>query len=424
MNAAEQSTNFEREQKKHLGLTTPLTLRNGVKLKNRLIKSAMSEQLGDAQHNPGESIATLYRTWAEGGYAVNITGNIMIDRQALGEPGNVVLDEKSDLNAFKRWAEAGTSNNTHLWSQLNHPGKQTPNFLSSTPVAPSAIALEGEISVNFNPPRALLESEIWEIIERFATSALLAKQCGFTGVQIHGAHGYLVSQFLAPRHNQRTDQWGGCLENRMRFAREILRAIRDRVGDEFPVGIKLNSADFLKGGFEQDESLLVAQTLAGDGIDLVEISGGNYEKLSFIEGTVSSERSQQREAFFIDYAQRLRQLSDITLIVTGGFRSAQGMIEALHSGDTDLIGLGRSAAVEPAFANQLMENEFHGIHLPRRSTGFRKLDVVAMIDVQWYQQQIIRLSKGLPTDPNMGEWKALFKMALAMGLSAFRRTRA
>jgi 2,4-dienoyl-CoA reductase-like NADH-dependent reductase (Old Yellow Enzyme family) len=424
MNAAQECLNNDDDQIQHLALDTLFTLKNGTTLRNRLIKSAMSEQLGDAQHNPVEGLQTLYRTWAKGGQALNITGNIMVDRQALGEPGNVVLDEESNLDAFKQWAVAGTVNNTHLWMQLNHPGKQTPSFLASTPVAPSAIALEGNMSANFNPPRALSDGEIWEIVDRFATSALLAKQCGFSGVQIHGAHGYLVSQFLSPRHNHRTDSWGGCLANRTRFVREIYRAIRERVGESFPVGIKLNSADFLQGGFDETDSLQVVQILADDGIDLVEISGGSYEKLSFIEGTVPSARSVQREAFFIEYAEKLRQLTDVPLMVTGGFRSARGMLDAINNNATDFIGLGRSVAVEPSFSNQLMEDDSHGIQLVRRSTGFKKLDALSMIDVQWYQQQIVRLSKGLPSDPNMSEWMVLLRMAMGMGRHAFRRTRA
>ena len=129
----------------------------------------------------------------------------------------------------------------------------------------------------FNRPRALSEAEIWDVIERFSFSAEMAKEAGFTGVQIHGAHGYLVSQFLSPRHNQRTDQWGGSLENRMRFVCEIYKRLRAKLGNHFPIAIKLNSADFQKGGFSDGESMQVVQTLAENGMDLIEISGGTYE---------------------------------------------------------------------------------------------------------------------------------------------------
>ncbi|MCC4821109.1 NADH oxidase, partial [Vibrio lentus] len=154
------------------------------------------------------------------------------DRGALGEPKNVVLDEHSDLSVFREWAKAGTQNGSQIWMQLNHPGKQIPKFLCDSPVAPSAISLERGLEKGFNTPRALTETEIIAIIDKFALSAKLAKQAGFTGVQIHGAHGYLVSQFLSSRHNQRQDKWGGSLENRLRFVFEVYRAIRKEVGDD------------------------------------------------------------------------------------------------------------------------------------------------------------------------------------------------
>ncbi len=245
-----------------LSFATPFRLSKGQTLKNRFFKSAMSEQLGDRQHNPTSGLARLYRTWAEGGLGLSVTGNVMIDRTALGEPKNVVLDEQSDLAAFRHWATEGQVNGCQVWMQLNHPGKQIPSYLTKEPVAPSSIALGGGLEYAFNKPRALTEAEILDIIQKFATGARLAKETGFAGVQIHGAHGYLVSQFLSPRHNQRTDQWGGTAENRRRFVLEVYRAIRDTVGADFPVGIKLNSADFMKGGFTEEESMDVVKALA------------------------------------------------------------------------------------------------------------------------------------------------------------------
>ncbi|HIA48760.1 MAG TPA: hypothetical protein EYN96_12530 [Candidatus Hydrogenedentes bacterium] len=231
-------------------LAIPFALANGIEIKNRFCKSAMSEGLGTREHNPKPDLAVLYQTWAEGGIGLCATGNVMIDRTALGEPGNVVLDEESDLSEFRRWAREGSVNDTQLWMQSNHPGKQIPNLVCKEPVAPSAIGLEAGLEKGFNVPRALEESEIEAIIQKFATSARLAKECGFGGVQIHGAHGYLVSQFLSSRHNQRDDQWGGLIENRMGFVLAVLEAIRGEVGEEYPIGIKLNSADFMNDGLE------------------------------------------------------------------------------------------------------------------------------------------------------------------------------
>jgi 2,4-dienoyl-CoA reductase-like NADH-dependent reductase (Old Yellow Enzyme family) len=209
-----------------IGLSDPLILKNGVQIKNRMFKSAMSEQLGDKDHNPTHELARLYQIWAEGGIGLSMTGNVMIDRSALGEPKNVVLDNQSDKSLFREWTKAGKQNNTQLWIQLNHPGKQSPSFVTKKPVAPSAIPLGKGLEKVFNLPEELSESAIWEIIKKFGVSAGLAKTIGFSGVQIHGAHGYLVSQFLSPHHNQRTDQWGGPIENRSRFVLEVFREIR------------------------------------------------------------------------------------------------------------------------------------------------------------------------------------------------------
>ena len=191
-----------------LKLADNFTLKNGQVIKNRLFKSAMSEQLGDKQCNPQLGLAKLYGRWAKGGIGIAMTGNVMVDRGALGEPKNVVLDEQSDLNLFKAWAKAGKQNGAHIWPQLNHPGKQIPSFIVNEPVAPSAISLGRGLEKGFNTPRALTEPEIDVIIQKFATAAKLSKQAGFTGVQIHGAHGYLVSQFLSPRHNSARGSMG------------------------------------------------------------------------------------------------------------------------------------------------------------------------------------------------------------------------
>ena len=408
-------------------LDSCFTLQNGVVIKNRLLKSAMSEQLGDKHHNPVPGLADLYGRWAQGGIGLSITGNIMVDRNALGEPGNVVLDEKSDLNGFKKWAKAGTQNNTHLWPQLNHPGKQVPDFLSKEPVAPSAIPLQDALAANFKLPKALSELEIQDIINKFALSARLSKEVGFSGVQIHGAHGYLVNQFLSNRHNQRTDQWGGTLENRMRFVLGIYRAIRKQVGEGFPVGIKLNSADFMKGGFSEEESMQVVQALSDEGIDQIEISGGSYEKVVFIEGNAAKPPMKastvKREAYFLDYAQKVRKLCNVPLVVTGGFRSALAMEEALLEDATDFIGLGRSLTLDPDFPNKIMKDQQHSIHLPARTTGIKKLDHMMMMDVLWYQQQMVRMSNRKNPNPKMSEWGAIFKSIGGIGKYALRRVR-
>lgn len=411
------------QQNNSARLGSAFSLKNGQEIKNRLFKSAMSEQLGTKDHNPTKGLAKLYGRWAEGGIGLSITGNIMIDRTALGEPKNVVLDEQSDLTEFKNWASAGKKNGSHIWTQLNHPGKQIPNFIVDVPVAPSAIALKRGLEKGFNKPRALEEAEIYNIIEKFATSAKLAKQAGFTGVQIHGAHGYLVSQFLSPSHNQREDQWGGSLENRMRFVLSIYQAIREQVGSDFPIGIKLNSADFMKGGFTEDDSMQVVKTLADAGMDLIEISGGTYEAPAMV-GSEAKESTLKREAYFLDYAEKVRKLVDTPLVVTGGFRSSKAMQSALDSGATDFIGVARTTAVDPDFPNKLIADENHQQQLKILTTGKRAVDKMAMLDITWYEAQLARMAKGKKPKPNLSEWGVFFGTLLNAGIYAFRKRRA
>lgn len=406
-----------------LNLGSPFAVTASSEIKNRFFKSAMSEQLGDAQHNPSKGLARLYGTWARGGTGLLVTGNVMVDRSALGEPKNVVLDELSDLSAFERWAAQAKRNNTQVWMQLNHPGKQIPKFLNKEPVAPSAISLENGLQSAFNTPRALKANEIEAIVERFATAARLAKESGFDGVQIHGAHGYLVSQFLSPRHNQRKDEWGGSLENRMRFVRAVYRAIRAQVGAEFPVGIKLNSADYMKGGFGPEESMAVVKALAEEGIDLIEVSGGTYESPSMVGHRVKAS-TQKREAYFLEYAEQVRALVDTPLVVTGGFRSGEAMQEALSSGATDMIGLARPLAVDPELPNKILADNSHRIEIKKPTTGVKLIDKMTMLDITWYETQLARMAKGKSTRPGQSAWFSVFDTLSAAGMEAFKQRRA
>jgi 2,4-dienoyl-CoA reductase-like NADH-dependent reductase (Old Yellow Enzyme family) len=406
-----------------ISLSSPYAINGKQQVKNRLFKSAMSEQLGDANHNPDHRLNTLYSTWAHGGTGLLITGNVMIDRSALGEPKNVVLDEQSDLEAFKAWAKASKINDTKIWMQLNHPGKQIPKFLTKEPVAPSAIALGSGLEASFAKPRALHSSEIESIIKRFANAARLAKECGFDGVQIHGAHGYLVSQFLSPRHNQRKDKWGGSLENRMRFVESIYHAMRAEVGDDFPIGIKLNSADYSKGGFSHEESMQVVKHLSGLGLDLVEVSGGNYESPSMV-GYKMADSTAAREAYFLEYAEAIRKECSIPLVVTGGFRSSKAMNQALSDDACDMIGVARPLAVDPDASNKVLDNSNYRIKMQRPSTGIKAVDRAAMLDITWYEFQLARIAQGKSPKPNMSAWSAVLQIMTSLGLHAFKQRRA
>ncbi len=402
-------------------LGQPLPLRDGVVLKNRLMKSATSEILGSREYAPTAAHARLYRTWAEGGVGLAITGNVMIDRRALGEPGNVVVEDDRDLEALRAWAAAGTADGAHLWMQLNHPGKQSPSFLSKETVAPSAVPFGPPFATAFRTPRALTEGEIEDLVARFGATAAIAKQAGFTGVQIHGAHGYLVNQFLSPHHNRRDDRWGGSLENRARFALEVYRAIRARVGPAFPVGIKINSADFQKGGFSEDDSIQVITWLAEAGVDLVEVSGGTYEAPAMTGAQRRS--SEEREGYFLAFVEAVRAKVAVPLAITGGFRTASGMAAPIREGAVDLVGLARALCVEPDLPRRALAGEAVVSQVRRLTTGVRALDRIAALDVTWYENQLALLGAGKRPNPGLGELRSMAMSLCKQGTRAFQMRR-
>lgn len=380
-------------------LGQPFPLRSGETLPNRFAKSAMSETLGTVDNRVTPALAQLYGTWADGGTGLSITGNVMIDRRHIGEPQNVVVDDERDLDELREWARAGKRQGNALWMQLNHPGKQSPKILNRDPVSPSAIPFRKELRGMFATPRALTAPEIEDIIQRYARSAAIAEKAGFTGVQIHGAHGYLISQFLSPHHNQRADDWGGSPAKRMRFVVEVYKAIRQVTGRDFSVGIKLNSADFQRGGFTEEESLAVIETLSNLGIDLVEISGGNYESPAMAKGAQAGAAdvkasTRAREAYFLEFAEKVRAQVGVPLMVTGGFRTRDGMAAAIESGATDLIGLARPLAVDPDFPGRILAGEDFASSVKPIKTGIKAIDNMALMEVSWYTRQLGRMGQG------------------------------
>jgi 2,4-dienoyl-CoA reductase-like NADH-dependent reductase (Old Yellow Enzyme family) len=404
-------------------LSEPLTLPCGVTIKNRIVKAAMSENMASIDHSPGDKFQNLYKRWAQGGAGIVITGNVMVDQRHLGELYNVVIEKaKNNEEALRKWAQAGTQNNTHLWMQINHPGKQTPKFLTKEPVAPSAIGYKSNLKNMFNTPRELSHEEIVDIIDRYAYAAKVAKESGFSGVQIHGAHGYLVAQFLSPLHNQRTDRWGGSLENRMNFVVEIYQKMREQVGAEYPIGIKINSADFQKGGFSSDESLIVMKKLSDLGIDLIEVSGGTYESTVMMDG--QRESTKKREAYFSDFCEQLKGKVSAPILLTGGFRTAAGMNEALTSNDCQMVGLARSLAIDPDFANKLLSGEDVVSPVRPLSSGVRSLDKLVPIEITWYTQQLHRMGNGQQPKPQASVKLSILKTLCDTGVSALKRVRA
>lgn len=406
-------------------LAQPFRLPNGSLVPNRLAKSAMSEALGSLDNRPGERLERLYGRWADGGIGLCITGNVMIDRRALGEPGNVVVEDERDLAALTRWAAAGTRRGGQLWMQINHPGKQSPRGLNAETVAPSAIPFRADLARFFATPRALTEAEIEAIISRYGNAARIAKKAGFSGVQIHGAHGYLVSQFLSPHHNQRTDRWGGSPENRRRFVLAVLAEMRRQVGADFPIGIKLNSADFQRGGFTEDESLDAIRALAAAGIDLVEISGGTYEAPAMTGTTAATAKASTvaREAYFLEFAEKVRAAVSVPLMLTGGFRSLPGMARAVQDGAIDFVGVARLLAVEPEAPARLLQGQDPQQKIRPIRTGIGFVDRAALMEVTWYTRQLHRIGVGREPVPDESGLKSFAIGLVENGWNTFRTRR-
>lgn len=402
-------------------LNTPLTLPCGVTVKNRFFKSAMSEIMGDDKNRPTTALNRLYERWAKGGTGLLVTGNIMVDRKALGEPRNVVLDSDKDLPALSEWAESGKKEGAQIWVQLNHPGRQSPKFLSPQPVAPSAIPYSSDLRHLFNPPAELSDAGIRDIIGKFARAASLAKQAGFTGVQIHGAHGYLVSQFLSPLYNQRTDIWGGSIENRMRFLLEIIRAVRTEVGPGFPVGVKLNSSDFKNKGFTEDEAMDVVKAIAGEGVDLIEISGGTYESPAMMG---SGKNNGGSRPFFIDFAERAVAAVETPIVLTGGFRTSGAMVDAMTRAKIAMVGIGRPLVVDPEMPRKILSGEAYQSPVRPLTTGVAFIDRIAMLEITWYENQMRYMGEGKDPKPHENVYATVFNVFRHMGGMAFKRRRA
>jgi len=385
----------------------------------------MTEGLADGQGRPTLGHARLYKRWADGGLGLSITGNVMVMRGHYERPANVVLDGATPLEPLKAWAAAGKANGAQLIMQLNHPGRQAPKAVTPEPVSASNIGLK--LGGMFAEPRPLTEAEILDLIGRFAGAAAMARSAGFDGVQIHAAHGYLLSQFLSPLTNKRTDAWGGSLENRARFLIEIVRATRKGAGRDFILSVKLNSADFQKGGFSPADGTAVAGMLAAEGIDLLEISGGSYEqpRMAGMEGDagaaeVLTPSTAAREAYFLTYAADMRRVFPGPLMVTGGFRTRAGMNAALQSGAADVIGLGRPLCATTDAPGKLVKgllDELPAYEKTLRIGPGRWLGPQSPLQLikamngwgqqGWFCTQLLRMGAGLDPDLYLGCFAAL-----------------
>lgn len=352
-----------------------LILPCGVRLKNRIAKSAMSDSLGDGQGNPTDRQIALYDRWARGGVALAIIGEVQGDPTAAEKPGNLVLHGGSDLKLFRRLAAAGAANGAQLWLQLGHAGAMAHPPIG-VPKGPSALSLP-DLRCD-----ALDLEEITALPERFAQTARRAQSLGFGGVQVHAAHGFLLSQFLSPLFNRRDDAYGGSIDNRMRLTLEVVSAVRRAVGPAFPVGIKLNATDQLEGGLTQDDGLAVVRALDRTSIDLIDISGGTY-----FPGAPSASDGSGKGPYFLDFAARARSQTAKPIMVTGGFKTYAQVDAALAQG-ADMVGLARALVLDPDLPNAWCAGDL-------RAPVFPKFDNPPEGGVTaWYTMRLTDLAEG------------------------------
>ena len=390
----------------HNFLKQPIILPCGASLRNRIVKAAMTERIANRKLEPTRDHEVLYTKWAESDAGLLITGNVMIDKVHLESCGNVYFGDLELAEKLKPWVKAGTSKGNHIWPQISHAGRQTTVLNSFRPKAPSAVKLK-KLGL-FMKPKAMTEEDIQEVIFNFVKAATLTKKAGFTGLQIHSAHGYLLNQFLSPITNKRNDQWGGSLENRSRLLLTIVREVRNVVGPKFPISVKINSSDFQRGGFSEDDAFELVKELDLAGIDLLEISGGTYEKIAFLmmndENNAIRESTRKREAYFIDFAKKIRSVTKVPLMVTGGFRSFEFCNEVLEKNELDLIGIARPFITNVDDIKGFINGKVKSLDNIIVRSGIKKLDDLA--EAGFHGLQIVRLSKEKKFKPDIGALNA------------------
>ncbi|KQB85720.1 NADH:flavin oxidoreductase/NADH oxidase family protein [Corynebacterium lowii] len=388
-----------------MNLFEPLTLPAGQVLPNRIAKAAMEENMAAPGQLPGERLRGLYRQWSLGGAGLLITGNVMVHDAAMTGPAGVVLDKKSPLEPFREWAEAAHSGGSRVWMQINHPGRQVQANMPGVAWGPSANRVNiGRNSGMFAQAEAMSTQQIEQTIQRFVDTAILAQEAGFDGVEIHAAHGYLLSQFLSPLVNERTDEWGGSLENRARLLLEVVRRVRTAVRPDFAVAVKLNSADFQRGGFDEGDARQVISWLAPLGVDLVELSGGSYESPAMSGNASGDSRTAAREAYFLDLARELVADAPLPLMVTGGIKRLPVAQEVMESG-VAVVGIGTALAMKPDLPRLWRAGDHAAVEVPRPRT--KNKAVASAASMAHVRAQLRRLGRGRSPKPQSNALLAL-----------------
>ncbi|KAI4102993.1 MAG: hypothetical protein L6R37_004075 [Teloschistes peruensis] len=342
---------------------------SGRTASNRFLKGAMTERIAswdpknlEARGIPSKNLINVYKRWGEGQIGTILTGNIMMEYDQLEAAGNPIIPRTSPFSgerfeAFKELATASKAHGSLIIGQVSHPGRQCATNIQPNPVSASDIQLEGEVmGMHFSKPHPASLDEIERITEGFAHTAEFLHKAGFDGIQLHGAHGYLLSQFLSPTTNKRTDKYGGSLENRARLIMEIATRIRSRLPSSFILAIKINSVEFQSEGFPAEECKQLCAALEAHRFDFVELSGGTYESLAFSH---KRESTKKREAFFLDFAESIAPaLSQTKTYITGGFKTAGAMVGALNV--VDGVGLARPICQEPRLCADILAGKARG----------------------------------------------------------------
>ena len=316
-------------------LQRTLELPCGTILKNRIAKSPMSDSLADGEGNPTEAQIRLYERWAEGGTGLSLIGEVQGDFRFPEKPGNLVLGEHSNQTLLQDLAKRATTDGAHIWPQIGHAGALS-HLPISQPKGPSAINVEGLQC------EGMSVDEIRALPNMYARTALHAKVVGFSGVQIHAGHGFLLSQFLSPLFNHRTDGYGGSIEARCRIVLEIMSEVRRAVGPSFPIGMRINSTDQLEGGLTEIDALEVVRLLDQSSCDLIDISGGTY-----FPGAKASSDGSSEGPYFLEFARLAKDVTNVPLMLTGGFKRRDQAVDAVSSGAADMVGMARAMALDP-----------------------------------------------------------------------------
>ena len=318
---------------------------NGMVLENRLVRSATWEGMCDPEGRPGKKLTSLYRELARGGVGLIITGYTFVSPEGKQLPGKMGIHKDGFAAVMKEMTRAVHDAGSKLCIQLVHAGGQTDTQnAGQRPIAPSSVKTDQYPEV----PAEMSADNIATVITAFANGARRAQKWGFDAVQIHGAHGYLINQFLSPLTNRRQDKYGGSFENRCRFLIEVYEAIRSAVGPGFPVMIKLNGSDNIEGGFRIDDAVLTAKVLDSTGIDCIEVSGGTPAsgELNPVRQKIDS---PEKEAYNLPLARRIKAAVGCPVMVVGGFRSFTVAEQAIRE-TANYISMARPFIREPQLA--------------------------------------------------------------------------